>query len=206
MSNILDKLTVDYIEHLIEQINNIDDHNLLEEYMDEITHIINDSKEEIPKINDLLAALNKKLAELSSDLAMSVEKSNLITINEFLEILEKRIKGEDITEDEIAHRESFLQDMLGKMATGDLPQEEQHLLDSYIINIKDIPDLTKIEEKNIQDYEAIRNKSLIKTNPQELKKKPKPIADTSGIIMTVVILEGTILLGILIAVIALVNR
>ena len=161
-------------------------------------------------INDELK--NKELINL---IHIIPEEHNLTEINN---IIVKLHDNYYITNEEQQKLYSFINNGLEKIAQYELEYNDcQNTIDFYIVYLeKKLMDkqLSKEEERILKKYQnIIRERETKLLNPdsdtnnsqQTLKRVPK-VLNTNGAVITVVILETTILLGILISVLALVKR
>lgn len=154
-------------------------------------------------------ALNQKLLNHSVP-----EKYNLSEINN---ILAKLYDGHQIREEDKTKLSAFMKNGLKDMSEYELHYDYQNTIDIYIVyleNKSNLKQLSKEENNLLREYQNIirtreekitNSEFLTQNNQKTLKLIPKDL-NTNGAIITVAILETTILLGILISVLALVKR
>ena len=143
---------------------------------------------------------------------------NKISINEFNRLLSLMYSGFPLEGESVKDLNVFINDALLEMEEGTISYDKQNSVDTYIYYLKDkklnetlFPEEVKvldkydniIDERNriLREEEALLEKAEIK------KLKLTNLANnTRGGIVSVIILEVTVLLGILISVLALANK
>ncbi|HHX33518.1 MAG TPA: hypothetical protein GX713_04785 [Mollicutes bacterium] len=143
---------------------------------------------------------------------------NKISINEFNRLLSLMYSGFPLEGESVKDLNVFINDALLEMEEGIISYDKQNSVDTYIYYLKDkklnetlFPEEVKvldkydniIDERNriLREEEALLEKAEIK------KLKLTNLANnTRGGIVSVIILEVTVLLGILISVLALANK
>lgn len=143
---------------------------------------------------------------------------NKISISEFNRLLSLMYSGFPLEGESVKDLNVFINDALLEMEEGIISYDKQNSVDTYIYYLKDkklnetlFPEEVKvldkydniIDERNriLREEEALLEKAEIK------KLKLTNLANnTRGGIVSVIILEVTVLLGILISVLALANK
>lgn len=143
---------------------------------------------------------------------------NKISINEFNRLLSLMYSGFPLEGESVKDLNVFINDALLEMEEGIISYDKQNSVDTYVYYLKDkklnetlFPEEVKvldkydniIDERNriLREEEALLEKAEIK------KLKLTNLANnTRGGIVSVIILEVTVLLGILISVLALANK
>ena len=214
LSPIIEKNKIINSNEIISFIKRINDEELIIDYLNEIKEYNNDSfnvLEGLDKIKDtLISRLNKiKVTEIKEELPISE--------NEFKRILYILYNGKKISEETSKDLLAFVDILLSEMNKGNLDKDKQNMLDYFICYFKD-----KLENIGLSNKESIiinkyndiiaeKQANLEKAYREEnirikkLKFKEKQ-ESTRGAIVTVAVLEVTILLGILISVLALANN
>ena len=186
------------LSSIINEINNCKDENLLKDYKGEV--------EEFSMNNSI-----KGLSELELALENQIEKLNLdsefITEMQASNLISAIYDGMSLTEENEKNLHSFIINGLNKMEEEVLDYDYQNVIDMYIVYLEDKENLALItlEEKGLLNrYRNIIQKRekqlegdlLVKENPKKLKLLPSNL-NTNGAVVTIVILEVTMLLGML---------
>lgn len=182
------------LDEILKGISKVDDDKFLIDYLDDLDCYENAypnavSSEELSRLKN---ALKARLNEISS-----LEK--IITVEEFLKLYQRLSGGEELSETESKQIDAFINKALSLMEKSldyNKITKTQEALDEYIIYLENHGTENAVTKK----YHDIINSRKPITNG----KKPLRIKkiDTDGHIKTLVIIESTILLGILLGVLA----
>lgn len=188
----------------------------LEDYLLEIEDYENNSSNIINGLSNIKENLLSRLNEIKVNKLNAIE-NKLISENEFNRFLGMLYSDDKLTKENYQDLYLYVNTLLINMQEENLEYDKQNSIDIYIYYLKDRKqnDLLNEEENNIlKKYKNI----IIKKN-QQLENQKKSETDkikklkllskqnsTRGAIISVVILETTILLGILISIIALAKR
>ena len=182
------------LDEILKGISKVDDDKFLIDYLDDLDYYENAypnavSSEELSRLKN---ALKARLNEISS-----LEK--IITVEGFLKLYQRLLSGEELSETESKQIDAFIDKALSLMEKSldyNKITKTQEALDEYIIYLENHGTENAVTKK----YHDIINSRKPITNG----KKPLRIKkiDTDGHIKTLVIIESTILLGILLGVLA----
>ncbi len=214
-------------------IRECSDLNLLNAYLEEVKDY--SSYNLIDGLDKLDAALSVRLDQLSNKNNIETIKEEpikeVITITKDIEpqpelktvsivdannIIALYFNNVTPTKEQENKIQEFISNGLTKMESEEIDFEYQNTIDIYIVYLENKANLTKLtkEEINILNSyldiirkreENILEKEDSLSEVHQLKLVPKNL-NTNGAVVTVVILEVTILLGILISAVALVKR
>ncbi len=143
-----------------------------------------------------------------------IEEKGLLTESQFYLLITRLMEGEELSFEEIRGMNRYAQIIIKEIKEGPIHYDRQNSLDMFIEFLKEKNGenfLSPEEENIVMLYNEIgKTKSLStpdksKKDVRELKLLPPDIAN-QGAIVSVVIIEVTILLGILISVLALAKR
>lgn len=204
------------LHEIIEMIKVNSNEEFLEDYLIEIEDFENNSSNVIKDLNNIKISLISRLSEIKIKEFNEFE-NKFISENEFNRFLGMLYSGDKLTEENLKDLYSYVNASLVDMEQESLDYDKQNSLDIYIYYLKDKMqnnELNNEENKILSHYEEIIikiNQEIEKENLNEINKGKvlKLISkenSTRGAIVTVVILEVTILLGILISVVALAKR
>lgn len=142
-------------------------------------------------------------------------EENIENINTVNNLIAKLYEKLPLSMEEANALNSFILNGINKMKEGELHFDYQNTIDVYIVYLEDkevLETITPREAKQLSEYLSVikaredKIHGLTNTNEEKkLKLLPTGI-NTTGAVITFVIIEVTVLLGILIGVIALVKR
>lgn len=202
------------LNEIITFINQIDDKELLNDYLIEITEYKDLNPNQVEDFNQIKEAAVQRLNQLKAPPSKEIL---LISNYEYIRILAKLYKGEEITAKNNEDLYLLTDILLQSMSRGIITKDSQGMLDTYIYYLKDKREnqgLNHRENNFIKhyDYNVSQNqkrkeneyrKEDIKIKELKFKQKQE---NTRGAIISVAVLEITILLGIFISVLALANN
>lgn len=181
------------IENIIAAIDQEYDEGFLKEYAEEVFEF-NKQYQRLIKdnsLNKLINVLNERIELLTLPIGFET----------FNRLLNAKYNDEVLTEQDLANMELYASMLLNKMDRADIHYDEQNSLDLYIIALanQDLRDKYDNAIKKSQEQRLNNNK----IEDQQLVLKP---IDSKGAILTVTIIEVTLLLGILLGVLIIVQR
>lgn len=183
-----------------------------------------DNKRKMEIISDSLKNQELEEDELKIEAAVDTLYQSPKFVEAILEtevnnLISKLYDGMALSIEELNRLHSFMLTGLNKMLEEELHYDYQNTIDIYIVYLEDkeiLSELTKEEKQILFKYREIirererklaQEESIAKENGEikELKFLPTDL-NTNGAVVTIVILEVTLLLGILISALALVKR
>lgn len=181
------------IENIIAAIDQEYDEGFLKEYAEEVFEFNKQFQRLIKdnSLNKLINVLNERIELLTLPIGFET----------FNRLLNAKYNDEVLTEQDLANMELYASMLLNKMDRADIHYDEQNSLDLYIIALanQDLRDKYDNAIKKSQEQRLNNNK----IEDQQLVLKP---IDSKGAILTVTIIEVTLLLGILLGVLIIVQR
>ncbi|MDD4706001.1 MAG: hypothetical protein PHS24_02145 [Bacilli bacterium] len=216
LSPIIKENKIINLNEIISLIKQINDEELITDYLNEIVEYNDDSFDKIDGLDKIKDTLILKLNDLKGKEDLKPERL-FISENEYIRLLEILYKGENINAENIGDLYTLTDVLLLKMSKGRLSYDQQNILDTYIYYLKD-----KFEDKGLskkEDWILNKYNKIVAQKQADLEKehfnedirikqlKFKEKQDsTRGAITSVAVLEVTILLGLLISVLALANN
>lgn len=181
------------IENIIAAIDQEYDEGFLKEYAEEVFEF-NKQYQRLIKdnsLNKLINVLNERIELLTLPIGFET----------FNRLLNAKYNDEVLTKQDLTNMELYASMLLNKMDRADIHYDEQNSLDLYIIALanQDLRDKYDNAIKKSQEQRLNNNK----IEDQQLVLKP---IDSKGAILTVTIIEVTLLLGILLGVLIIVQR
>jgi len=135
-----------------------------------------------------------------------------MNLEDFIKILNKVHNNEELTSMEIAFLDSYAIKLSSKMKENTISYDEQNALDYYVSYYDGKNDLRAQTSIAINSYYAVvnnRRKSSLSeerqrdNQPRVLRIEPNKRINNAGAIKTVAIIEITIIIGILIAILTI---
>lgn len=215
---IIKNYEISNLEDIKLAIKECDDVLLLKDYLEEVNDFALNNK--IEGLISLSDALNSRLNNLNNDVKVKVEEEikeevefPILEINNVISSYYNDIPVSLEAENKL---NEFIVYSLEKMDNETLEYELQNSLDMYIVYLerKEYQEELSSREKEILNKylniiikreNKLDREELNLNDEQKLVLKPKNL-NTNGAVVTIVILEVSILLGVLISVLALVKR
>lgn len=215
---IIKNYEISNLEDIKLAIKECDDVLLLKDYLEEVNDFALNNK--IEGLISLSDALNSRLNNLNNDVKVKVEEEikeevefPILEINNVISSYYNDIPVSLEAENKL---NEFIVYSLEKMDNETLEYELQNSLDMYIVYLerKEYQEELSSREKEILNKyfniiikreNKLGREELTLNDEQKLVLKPKNL-NTNGAVVTIVVLEVSILLGVLISVLALVKR
>lgn len=218
MENKLKPIIVDSkilnIDIILKEIRNNKDGILLNEYLIEIKDYLRNNSH-VSDFNQIVDSLIRQLDLINNP---SKLEDNLISESEFNRLVAILYSGDNLPSEMIKDFYLFVDDVLNEMKNGTMNYDRQNSLDIYIYYLKDKKiggTLYPKEVRILDSYDNIIDSKLAREREREANSLEKEAIELKlkykensrkGMIISVVVLEATILLGILVSVIALAKR
>ncbi|MFA6753431.1 MAG: hypothetical protein WCR93_04105 [Bacilli bacterium] len=214
LSPIIEENKIINLKEIINLIKHINDEELIIDYLNEIEEYNDNSFNMIEGLDKIKDTLTSRLNKIQGK---EIKEELLISENEFKRILNMLYNGKELSEENSKDLFALADILLSEMDKGNLNYDKQNMLDIFIYYLKDKlgnMGLSNKESSILNKYDNIiaqKQANLEKEYREEnirikkLKFKEKQDS-TRGAIITVVVLEVTTLLGILISVLALANN
>jgi hypothetical protein len=129
-----------------------------------------------------------------------------MNINDFKILLERLYNGETLTSEELSLLDSEAYKLAEQMENNALDYNSQNILDCYVSYFND----KNISSLAVNNYNRVITEKRIKEVEKENKNQQanvmalKPIKDNSGVIKAITVIEVVVVLGIFVAILALV--
>ncbi|MDD2409225.1 MAG: hypothetical protein PHD03_00675 [Bacilli bacterium] len=216
LSPIIEENKIINLNEIIDLIKQINDEELINDYLNEIEEYNDNSFDKIDGLDIINDSLTLRLNEIQVK-EINEPEELLISENEFKRILDMLYNGKEISKENTNDLFALADILLSEMDKGSLNSDKQNALDIFIyylkvklensgLNNKENKFLNKyvnIVAKKQADLEKEHHKEDIRIKALKFKEKQD---STRGAIITIVVLEVTTLLGILISVLALANN
>ncbi len=195
------------ISDVFDAIDQSTDIHFLQVYLIEVDEVIKTRNvKHLPELSDKLLS---RIKEISQSNILKEEDLVIISAVKANQLIIKLYDQVVLTSEEINQLNNFVNLGLNQMEDETINYDHQNSIDMYIEYLKTKEmNLTTEESQIIFKYANIieaKEKSLNKKIEKQAVKK-LTVLNTNGAVITVVILEVTILLGMLISVLALVKR
>lgn len=195
------------ISDVFDAIDQSTDIHFLQVYLIEVDEVIKTRNvKHLPELSDKLLS---RIKEISQSNILKEEDLVIISAVKANQLIIKLYDQVVLTSEEINQLNNFVNLGLNQMEDETINYDYQNSIDMYIEYLKTKEmNLTTEESQIIFKYANIieaKEKSLNKKIEKQAVKK-LTVLNTNGAVITVVILEVTILLGMLISVLALVKR
>lgn len=195
------------ISDVFDAIDQSTDIHFLQVYLIEVDEVIKTRNvKHLPELSDKLLS---RIKEISQSNILKEEDLVIISAVKANQLIIKLYDQVVLTSEEINQLNNFVNLGLNQMEDETINYDHQNSIDMYIEHLKTKEmNLTTEESQIIFKYANIieaKEKSLNKKIEKQAVKK-LTVLNTNGAVITVVILEVTILLGMLISVLALVKR
>ena len=200
--------TIENLNHIISKINQCDDAEFLQEYLDSGNALIkaNDpSARDLEKIN---TALEARLTSLKETYATGDTYFN--------DIVTELINGTPVLEEQMDFIRSYMDIVLNNMIDDKVPERQLELARKYIKYLAarvDNPGLSSAEHAILYRFSSMDNMNKAIQFEDAVKKRAnrqavvlKKVNKNAAFIKSIAVIEIVVLLGILIAIIALVRN
>lgn len=206
-------------EDLIKQIDSLNDKEALAEYLDALEDVYHLNKIDEITYLTLVSRTNQKIDTLNnppkeekiSNIPNEGEKEmtkdiQSLSVAEFGKLLVQKENGEEITPEEETMMSNFAFSILQEMRDAQTDSYRQNAIECYIEYLNEKGDnLSSSERQILGSYKQI-TEPIMTNNLANEKNKPKVLKlvrdDHHGAIVTVAIIEATVLLGILLSYLA----